>query len=86
MSLASDAKLAAALPDKGLGPHVVVIRISLHGRVPQHADPNGDPVTARTDNLLGLQMYWDETGSEGREPRWHVRARASSSTSTPATS
>jgi len=66
--LASDAKLAAALPDNGQGPHVVVIRIGLRGRVPQHADPNGDPVTAGTDNLLGLQMYWDENSSEGRTP------------------
>jgi len=68
VSLASEANLAAALPDKGLGTHVVVIRISLHGRVPQHADPNGDPVTAGTDNLLGLEMHWDETSSAGRSP------------------
>ncbi len=68
VSLANDAQLAAALPDNGQGPHVVVIRINLHGRVPQHADPNGNPATASTDNLLGLQMHWDETSSEGRSP------------------
>ena len=67
VSLTSEDKLAAALPDNGQGPHVVVVRITLHGRVPQHADPNGDPVTAGTDNLLGLQMHWDETSSEGRD-------------------
>ena len=68
MSLASEPDLAAALPDKGLGTHVVVVRVSLHGRVPQHADPNGNPATAGTDNLLGLQMFWTETSSEGRSP------------------
>ena len=63
----SDAKeLAAGLPDSGQGPHVVVIQITLRGRVPQHADPAGDPVTAGTDNLLGLEMDWGDHGTSGR--------------------
>jgi hypothetical protein len=68
VGLASEAKLAASLPDTGRGNHIVVIRINLHGRVPQHADPNGDPVSAATDNLLGFQLRWTKTSYDGYGP------------------
>jgi hypothetical protein len=75
VSLAYEDKLAAAITPRMPG-IPVVIRVNLHGRVPQMADAAGELATSATENTLGFKMHWSSTGYDGASPGYACVAGA----------
>jgi hypothetical protein len=75
VSLAYEDKLAAGLTPSRPG-IPVVIRINLHGRVPQMANRTGALATSATDNTLGFKMHWSKNGYDGATPGYACVAGA----------